>query len=299
LLWDREEATMLDAWMDPPDRVRPRPGAEALVRIDHPRPVPRWERAVHRAAAAAISARRLRGLGVATALAFALWLVGLPWAAPLAFGVGLAHYAGAVIGATVRAGRTERARGALAQPLRPEIDPAEITSIDLRAAYLDILRVHEDIRRSLLDAERMQSTLRALFGQCGDVVQVAGRLARLANPLHDYLEVHGANQAKQELHRLAVTADGTSDRVAQAVYQSAAAARGRQLGTLLEIQQLRDRIRARLELIGASLASVQALVIKLQVLDLEKVAVAGESMSDQLASLGEELVVLESMIEDD
>ena len=288
---------MIDLRLDSLDAYTSAP-TQALIRPEAPRPPSRLERAGQLAAGAAVRPRNLRGLGVALALALAAWLAGAPWLAPWILGLGTLHYAGAVTASALGSVRVERARGPLALPLAPEVEPAEIAAADLRSTYHDILRHHEDIRCALVEAERVQASLRAVFERCGAVVHVAGRLARLANPLQRYLELHAASQVTKELHRLSATAETASDPLARDVYHTAAAARGRQLGTLLEIQNLRDRIRARLELISASLESVAALVIKLQVLDLEQVTLAGETMTEQLDSLHEELAVLETTIDE-
>lgn len=279
---------------------RPDPAASpcALVRTPVPRPPGPWDRMVLRLASAMGHTPNVHGLGFATVLALAMWVVGFSAVSPWIFAVGVTYYAGAVAATSVRDARSERALGVLAQPLAPEVDPVEVTSVEMRLAYEHILRLHEDIRMSLVGARGVQTTLRSVFTECIAVVQAAGRLARLSNPLQRYLELHGSSHIKLELQRLSANADVAADPIVQGVYQHAAAARGRQLGTLLEIQHLRDRIRARLELIHASLASVAALVIKLQALDLEQAELAGASMSEQLASLTEELSILETTIED-
>jgi hypothetical protein len=289
---------MVDFRSEAIDRLAPVGTERMLVRRGLPRSPARWERIAERTATAAISPHNLPGIGLAVALAMTLWAFGATWLAPWLVAAGAVHYAGAVTLGSVRAARLERARGPLALPLAPEVDPAEVASTTLRATYEDILRLHEDIRCALLAAERMQASLRTVFDRCSEVVRVAGRLARLANPLQHYLELHPTTHVERELDRLAGTADGAADPLAQGVYQTAVAARGRQLGTLIEIQNLRDRIAARLELISASLESVSALVIKLQVLDLEQVDLVGETISEHLSTLGDELAVLETTIED-
>ena len=113
-------------------------------------------------------------------------------------------------------------------------------SLDLRASYLGILQRHEDLRLHLVDASRMQACLRDTFERCGQAVHVAGLLARLANPLDRYLREHSAERVARDLDELAARVATAGDPAAVAAYRRAAAARGRQLGTLLEIQSLRD-----------------------------------------------------------
>ena len=273
------------------------PEAPAVIRADVPRPPPRWQRIAGHTATA-MCERSLVSLGVAGPVAAAVWFVGLPWLSLLVLAIGAVYFSTSVAAASVRAIRRETAQGPLALPLAFEVEPAAVAAPDLRAGYEDILRLHEEIRTALAVADRAQAALITVFAECGAVVQAAGRLARLANPLHAYLGARGGAQAKEALGRLAASADVATDRVAETAYRGAAAARGRQLGTLLEIQTLRERTRARLELIAASLESVLAMVIKLQALDGEEVELAGARMTDQLAAVGDELALLESALEE-
>jgi len=278
------------------------PGADATVQalILHssvPRPA-RWERIAELVVVAGTRPRTLRGLGLATLVAITAVLAGIPWLSVGVIGAGTIHYVVAAARETRRGLVAQRALGPFGAALDLDVEPDEIASLDLRATYLGILQRHEDLRLHLIDAPRMQQYLRDTFERCGATVHVAGRLARLANPLDGYLQEHSAERVTRDLDELAARVATAGDPAAVAAYRRAAAARGRQLGTLLEIKALRDRIRARLELVSASLDSIVAAVVKLQVLDLAQIELVGESMADELSALGEELAILEAMMDD-
>ncbi|HVK73658.1 MAG TPA: hypothetical protein VM734_10065 [Kofleriaceae bacterium] len=272
----------------------------SLEAIPSATPVPTagWVKTVRRAATAAFRPRALRGLGMASVIAFALVLVGAPALAPWILAAGTAHYLLVVTLYTFSEGYTNRVHGPFGLPLEPDVDPDQIGPADLRATYLNILRVHEEIRTTLDSNGRVHAGLCDVYTRCGDAVQVAGRMALLGNPLQRYLDDHDPARLDAETRRLEMRASVTSDREASLAYRQASAARKRELDTYGQLQRLYERMKARLELVAATLASVAATTIKLCTVDLETLAMTRESLVEQIDSLGEDLRYLEAAMED-
>jgi len=268
-----------------------------LRRSPPPAPVMRRRRA-RALLAASLRPRRLAVLGLTLAAALVTLIAGVPVVPAGLVAVGAGHYALAVGVAARRARAAEQARWPHTAPLDPEVAPGDVTVSEVRTAYQSVLRVHEEIRAALTDAERMQASLRALFERCSAVAQMCGRLARLANPLQRYLDQHDSEHIEYEVRRLSEGAQLAADPDAARAYRHASAARAHQLESFEHIQNLRDRILARIEMAVASLESVAALVVKLSALDLEQVELAGTSVVERLQDLGDELAVLESAVDD-
>jgi len=262
------------------------------------RPPSRWQRVLGHATFAGGRLRSWCGLGPAMVISIAVFYAGAPVISIGLAGVGAIHYVLSIGLQTRHALVEEEAGRPFALPLEPDVEPQEIAAADLRVTYQSILRVHEEIRRALLDAERIQACVRGVFDRCGSTARAAGRLARLANPLHQYLDSHDPIRIRDELQRLRNSAERTDDVHAMRTYGNAAAARARQLETFGKMQRLRDRVRARLELVAASLESVSALVVELRVRDLAEIELAREPLADQLQTLHDELEVLETTMEE-
>ena len=293
---------MLEAVASSEVRTSP-PLAEPCVALEAapsaiPAPTTGWVRTVQRAATAAFRPRALRGLGLASVIAFTLVLIGSPAFAPWILATGAAHYLMVVALYTFSEGYTQRVHGPFGLPLEPDVDPDQIGPADLRANYLNILRVHEEIRTTLDSNGGGHRALLDVYRRCGDAVQVAGRVALLGNPLQRYLDDHDPARLDAETRRLEMRASITGDREASLAYRQAAAARKRELETYGQLQRLYERMKARLELVAATLASVAATTIKLCTVDLEHLAMTKETLVDQIDSLGEDLRFLESAMED-
>lgn len=174
-----------------------------------------------------------------------------------------------------------------------------IVASEAHAGYCAILLGFADVERALTDAPRLRTQLASVIERCRAAVALSGRIALLANPLQRYLDTHDAGAIRLALDRLRARAESTTDDVTIAALGHAAAARGRQLAILDQIAAQRDRISARLALIHAALEAFAATIVKLQSLDDEQIVLAGESVTDQLAEIGDDLAVLESALDPD
>lgn len=276
--------------------ITPSPGVD-LAMIHGAAPWRDRHPVAERVVAAAARPRTWRGLAIAALLAVVAWP--LAPAAPVALlALGAAHGVGALSVEAWRVVARERAGMPFSRSLVPEVAPDDVTAPELRAAYIQVLIAHEELRRHLATAAAMQDYLRGAFERCGAVVQVSGRLARLGNALYRYDATHDSGRIRQDelgaLQRAAAVADPQASRI----YREAAAARRRQLETGEHLHDLRDRIGARLDLVRATLESVLALSIKLETVDREQAMLAGESVSSQLARVGDEVAILESTMEE-
>lgn len=278
--------------------TRTRPPPAALVLVTAPRPPARWECAVEHIAIAGTRARSVRGLAMSTLAAAGVLSLGLPAISVALLGAGVMHWVVETARGTRRIANEERALGPLARPLTPEVVPGEIASAELRASYHGILSRHEEIRKQLVAAERVQACFRETLVRCGAMAQLAGRLARLADPLEAYLRSHSAANVTGEIDGAARHAQVTGDPVAVETRRREAAVRGRTLGTMLELEAMRDRIYARLDVVSATLDTVAASVIKLHVLDLAEVELLATAAADEAGALAEELEALEATVEE-
>ena len=277
--------------------VAPQPGT-ALIVFD-PTPA-RWEHALERVVVAGTRPRTARGLAIAIALAVGANLAGALWLAIPLFGVGVAHYVVAAAYETRRIAAEERARGPLARPLVAEVRMFEIESAELRLAFHDVLERHEEIRRELLAAQRLQPCFRPLLERCGALVQRAGRLARLANPLERYLRDHSTTEITKGVDEATRRSTAIGDPLARAAHAREAHARGHQLGTVLEIEAIRERIRAQVGIVNATLAAVGAAIVKAQVIDQAEAELAADLAAGDatVAALAEEIEALEALLDD-
>ena len=228
-------------------------------------------------------------LGVAGVLSIALFLVGLPLVA-----MGIIAIAGmsTLVAETTGAARRER----LAGHAELTIPPEGIVPLEVRDSYRATLHAYADLQHVLSEAPQLQSSAQPMLDRCHAAVELCGRMAVFANPLHRYLETHDPAQARAELDRLRARIETTTDAQAIGALGNATAARMRQLAVHDQITALRDRIHARLELVRATLESFSASVVKLHVEGEEQMILAGESVMDHLDGVRDELEVLESAL---
>jgi hypothetical protein len=177
------------------------------------------------------------------------------------------------------------------------VAPEAIVSCEVQASYRAILLAFAEVDGALADAPRLARAMADVLRRCREAVALTGRIALLANPLQRYLDIHDPGFIRSSLHRLRLRAETASDVAAASAWSHAAAARMRQLEVIDQLIAKRDQICARLALVHAALDGFAATIVKLQALDDEQVALAGESVSDQLIEIGAELDVLEAALE--
>jgi hypothetical protein len=188
--------------------------------------------------------------------------------------------------------------GPLGPPVDPEVQPGDIASLEVRSAYDSVLRAYRKIRRSLDKRDGTTQMLVEPYRRCGELVRLAGRIARVANALQDHIEDYDRNRLSADVSSLRQLASAARDPHARRAYTQTADARQHQLENYDEFCGLLERIQARLELIAASLESVQSLIVKLHVRLLEQTALEGGSMSEGLDVLRDDLEILEAAMDE-
>lgn len=262
-----------------------------------PPPSPLARRLNRAARRAALAARQPRDIGVLVGsggLALAAAIVGATAIAPWLWGLGAAWYAAVVGLHAVSPTRTLALYGPVGPPLETEVLPSEIAVPELRAAYVAILEEYERIRESLHEAEHPCNSLREPYMRSGDLVQLAGRIARTGNSLRSYLDARDPTQMAADVADLERKAAHASDYATARAYHQAAVDRARQQAACEAIERLYERVQARLTQIAASLDALGAVVIKLQAIDLEQIVLAGESVSQRLDVVRDDLQVIEA-----
>ena len=230
----------------------------------------------------------LYGLGVACLATIGLFAAALPaiWIVILA----VSATASFVLGLSA---------ACVDRPTPRAIAPESIASHDLRETYRTVLFALAELDRAGADAPRLGASVDPVLERCRAAVITCGRMARLADPLQQYLDAHDPAYLRWELDRLRARTAATRDEATVAALTHAAEARARQLATYTQIAGQRDRIHARLELVRATLESFTATIVKLQGAGEEQLVLAGESMAEHLDELGDELSALEAALETD
>lgn len=250
------------------------------------------------AMAAASRPRNMFLLLTAGVLAGVIGAVGLPIAATAMIGLGGLGFAVAVATDAMRPEFARKLYGPLGPPLRPAVRPTELRSVELVHAYSRLLVAHENVRRALQSSEHLVETLHDIYVQCGELVQAAGRAARIGSRLKGYLETNSPEWLAAEAGRLEQRAQAVGDGHAARTFELAAAARRRQLHTYAQIGGLYARVEARIAMLTSFLGAVEALVVKLEASDLEQLQLAGGEMAGDLERLRGDLEILEASLED-
>jgi hypothetical protein len=252
--------------------------------------------ATHRAALASCHRKLVVPLLASVTTGLLLVSLNLTFIAMLVLAAGAAFYFARIFAVALRPSVAARLHGPPGPPFEPEVLPYEIHPLELRNGYEHVLRTHEQVRVLLRESERIRDSLQGLYRSCGELVDMAGRVAKIGNAIERYLNTCKPDELLQAAKRLEARASSALDDEARRTYLSAASARRRQLLTYSELQALYERIRARLEVVGASLENVHALVIKLRALDLEQVALSGDCVASQLDTLRDDLQIVETVM---
>lgn len=219
-------------------------------------------------AAVELSPATMFGLGLATVLAVGSFLNDLPL-----LGISVIVIAGVSTLAADTADAPRHARSAEDEgtPIAPEM----ITSLAIRTTYRATLHAYVELQQRLSQAPHLRSGLQPALERCRTAVVLCSRMALLANPLQRYLD-HASEEARTELERLRARTEATRDDQVIAALAQAAAARVRQLLTVEQIEAMRDRIHARIELVRAALESFAATVVRQHVADEEAMDLASD-----------------------
>jgi hypothetical protein len=175
--------------------------------------------------------------------------------------------------------------------------PQDIHDPALRNTYARILTARSDLEYVLVGAPGFAASARSLGERCDEAVRICARVVPVANRVHAYLSVNDAWRVAHEAALLRSSSAVTQDEVAARNFAQAADAYDRQLALCDELARTRDRIQARLDLVLASLRSFAAAVVRQQVAEDEQLAVAGESIAENVEGVRRELEVLESALE--
>lgn len=175
--------------------------------------------------------------------------------------------------------------------------PEEIASSELRATYRSILIELAEIERTIEEAPRIAKLMVTAVDRARNAVELAGKIALLANPLQRYLDKHEHNFVRSELQRLRERTEAASDETAVAAWNRAVTARTQQLAIHDQIIAQQDRICARLELVRAGLETLSATIARLRTADEEQIVLADASVADQLDEMREDLAACESALE--
>lgn len=180
----------------------------------------------------------------------------------------------------------------------PDVYPEDICDLQLRQTYCAILGAREELEIALANAPAYAATSASLQQRCQEAVRLCARVAPVANRLHAYLSQQEMWMLARQASDLRARSQATTDATAARTLAQAAAAYERQIASCEELTRTRDRIQARLELVLASLRGFAATVIKQQTLEDEQLALAGETVTEHVDGVREELSVLESALSD-
>ena len=175
--------------------------------------------------------------------------------------------------------------------------PDDIADPVLRATFTAILGARTELAVALANAPGFASVSGSLNAQCDEAVRTCARVAPVANRLHAYLTTHDTWEIAREAAQLRVRANNARDQPTAHNLTQAAAACEQQVATCDDLTRTRDRIQSRLDNVLASLRAFTAAVIKQQTVEDEQVAIAGDSISEHVDGVRQELGALESALQ--
>lgn len=234
--------------------------------------------------------------GLLLAIATALATLGSPAIAACIGMLAPALYVGLVTRSLGDPALAQEVYGPLGPPLRTQVVVAELRPAEFRAAYERLLQGHERLRRALRSAPLAAAALADVYLRCGELVHAAGRLARMAGPLHAQLDHRSARQLVEDVADLSSRSMMTDDASAASAFRRAAAIRGRQAATTHQLEELCDRLAARLALAEAVIDSVTATAVKMDAAERESAGLDAP-LADQVDDLRGELDRLDAELD--
>jgi hypothetical protein len=240
-------------------------------------PIPPWLKAM-------TSPLNLGVLGTGAVLAFATGLLPI-------LAVGIAAW-GALV-----------AWEATASPVKILPEPPEFPSIDslednfnkelienLKLARQELEKVLSQTPRSVCN-----SILGALI-KIRQLEQHAVALVARGEDIGKYLKTKNIDRIRAEAERLGRAASGARDPTAKTEYQQAVKARSEQLAALSELEDARERLRANLSRILATLEGLSPKVVRMRTLDAQSLDAAGGDVSRELEGIDKEVQEFESTL---
>lgn len=199
----------------------------------------------------------------------------------------------------VGGGVTCAVASALPWPKRGEtlVFPDDIADPVLRATYNAILGARTELAVALASAPGFASVRESLNARCDEAVRACARVAPVANRVHAYLTTHDTWEIAREAAQLRVRANSARDQATAHNLTQAAAACEQQVASCDDLMRARDRIQSRLDNVLASLRAFTVAVIKQQTVEDEQVAIAGDSISEYVDGVRQELGALESALQ--
>lgn len=252
--------------------------------------------AMYRAAAGVTAPRCMAGIAVAAILATALGIAGLPAAIPWVLAAGGFHFVGIVTRYALSPSYVRELHGEFGLALHPIVEPEEVEPEELRSSYLAILRTHEELRATLHEHEPVSAELRSLYRSCGDAVQLAGRTAVLGGPLRRFLDGRARASIAEDIVRLDTLADDAADPEAREMLRRASASRRREAEIHADVDTMYARMKARLEVVSATLATAVAAGLHLCTLGVDRSVNAHDALIEHIDALDEDLRFLEDTI---
>lgn len=179
------------------------------------------------------------------------------------------------------------------------LDPNTLRDPEMREAYKSILVAFTNCRHVYESAgEGLRSNLEDGLRRSEELVTVAGRAARRSDAIHRHLTADSPSGLSTELARLQILAEQTQDETARRGFLQAADAKAKELETYRQLQGLRDRIHAQLELIGTSLDGLSAKLVKLDATDVSEAISINESIAEHVQTMTSDVELLESTFEE-
>lgn len=175
------------------------------------------------------------------------------------------------------------------------LDPKTLRDAEIREVYAAII---EDMSRcrGLYAATNpgLRDSLADGIKRSQELVIVAGRAAQRSNAIRRHLDADSPAGLERELSRLRALADRTKDQTARGSFLQAAETKAKELETYHQLQGLRDRIHAQLQVIETSLDTLAAKLVKLEASDLSEAISINDSITENVRTVTSDVQILES-----